>query len=201
MMIFSFRLRLLNIFQRFARHDHKAVLDKYFIKRISLQLKDLCGLFMKKFWRAFANIRPVPVLLKYKKVPVLLKSTSTCHFQWVPVWSQCLRSSTLRHICRQSGRGTNQYPSLMRALVKLVSWGKLLMVRLTLTQGISETMCLLFNFETNSTPISSIYVMFFTSILKTLDCKSSKSLSYDLFSKLNCSLKIDLFSQNCFVFW
>ena len=144
---------------------------------------------------------PVPILLKYIKVPVLLKSTSTCHFQWVPVWSQCLRSSTLRHICRQSGRGTNQYPSLMRALVKLVSWGKLLMVRLTLTQGISETMCLLFNFETNSTPISSIYVMFFTSILKTLDCKSSKSLSYDLFSKLNCSLKIDLFSQNCFVFW
>ena len=56
MMIFSFRLRLFNIFQRFARHDHKAVLDKCFIKRISLQLKDLCGLFMKKFWRAFANI-------------------------------------------------------------------------------------------------------------------------------------------------
>ena len=78
-----FRLLLLSIFQR---HDQKPVLDKYFIKRISLQLKDLCGLFMKKFWRAFANIpsniaqyqfssniKKVPVLLKYKKVPVLLK--------------------------------------------------------------------------------------------------------------------------------
>ena len=43
-------------------------------------------------------------------------------------------------------------------------------------------------------------VMFFTNIPKMLDWKSSKSLSHDLFSKLNCSLKIDLFSQNSFVF-
>ena len=81
-------------------------------------------------WKSFCELllifhqtsaRPVPVLLKYKKVPVLLKSTSTSHFHRLPVWSQCVTSSTLRHICRQSGRGTNQYLSLMRAFVELVS--------------------------------------------------------------------------------
>ena len=134
-----FRLLLLSIFQR---HDQKPVLDKYFIKRISLQLKYLCGLFMKKFWRAFANIpsnvrspstSSPQIWKKYQfssnplELAIFIDFPSEANAWEVQLWE-------LRHMYLQTEWSwQNQYLSSMRALIKLVSWGKLLVVRLSLS--------------------------------------------------------------------